>query len=272
MSEINTTTYKLVNLDNLQSEFYQWKNMYENLLIEKDQQQKELIYNKNQFHLAKNNETNLQEEKMQMKASIVNLQSTIQHLLYLEKKNAVLAQQLLEKEESLSKMKMEYDYHVELLNKNLQDSEKQHQITISEFKLQAKTEVMAQMESNKKIIAEKDAEISSQQEQIIMLQRIHKEEMIRMQLEYDHKLIKFQEQQIKSTRTSLNCTTATGTDILRKKMQNMQEQHRSEISGLKQTITTLEAKLRQYNENSSAKKEYDPQNNRLTLKKRRTVC
>lgn len=140
-------------------------------------------------------------------------------------------------EENLKLVEQEDKEHVEKLQLQVNTMEQEHQVERAEIHQKLTRQFETKEADLKGIIDKKETEIQLLNRQLCSQEREKQSEIIKLQMEFNSKLVKIQSTSMKSPHHDLSVLPH---NIFKRKLQHLQEEKNREIAGLRRTIRELE--------------------------------
>ncbi|XP_032874406.1 coiled-coil domain-containing protein 152 isoform X3 [Amblyraja radiata] len=154
-----------------------------------------------------------------------------------EDENGNLKRRIKEMEENLKLVEQEDKEHVEKLQLQVNTMEQEHQVERAEIHQKLTRQFETKEAELKGIIDKKETEIQLLNRQLCSQEREKQSEIIKLQMEFNSKLVKIQSTSMKSPHHDLSVLPH---NIFKRKLQHLQEEKNREIAGLRRIIRELE--------------------------------
>ncbi|XP_055488032.1 coiled-coil domain-containing protein 152-like [Leucoraja erinacea] len=187
--------------------------------------------------LTQTKENCWKEECVLLHGVIDGLQGTIQKQYNVRDENGNLKRRIKEMEENLKLVEQEDKEHVEKLQLQVNTMEQEHQMERAEIHQKLTRQFETKEAELKGIIDKKETEIQLLNRQLCSQEREKQSEIIKLQMEFNSKLVKIQSTSMKSPHHDLSVLPH---NIFKRKLQHLQEEKNREIAGLRRTIRELE--------------------------------
>ncbi|XP_078413367.1 coiled-coil domain-containing protein 152 [Cetorhinus maximus] len=200
--------------------------------------------------LTQTKENCMKEECGLLHGMIMELQGTIQKQCDLRDENEHYRKCIQDQEEKLRVVKQENKENVEKLLLEMKTMEQEHKVECAKIQQDLSRKFEIKEAELNGIIDKKETEIQLLNRQISSQEREKQSEIIKLQMEFNTKLLKIQSSSMKSPHQD---SSALPQNIFKRKLQHLQEEKNREIAALRRTIRELEQQ-RDYTQDSHLKR------------------
>uniref|UniRef100_UPI00398F5612 coiled-coil domain-containing protein 152 isoform X2 n=1 Tax=Pristiophorus japonicus TaxID=55135 RepID=UPI00398F5612 len=200
--------------------------------------------------LTQTKENCMKEECVLLHGMIAGLQGTIQKQCDVRDENEHLKKCIQVQEEKLRVVEQEHKGHVEKLLLEVKTMEQEHKVERAEVQHDLSRKFEIKKSELNGIIDKKETEIQLLKRQLCSQEREKQSEIIKLQMEFNTKLVKIQSTSMKSPHQD---SSALPQNIFKRKLQHLQEEKNQEIAALRRTIRELEQQ-RDCNQSSHLKR------------------
>ncbi|XP_076371390.1 uncharacterized protein LOC143257083 [Tachypleus tridentatus] len=248
-------------LDKLVECFFTWKEKIQKFEDEKLTLQEELRVYKEQEHTLHDHEIYLQQEISSLKNVALNLQDTITKLGSLKGENRALKNDLQNLSAERDKEILHHEKQLKMLYEKQNQLEIEKDQELKQIHRRAEEKVRIEKSLHVKELETKEREIMNLNKEIENIKKGMKNEIAKLQVEYEGKVSHLQDQVIKTATQSNFNQLGNGSEIFRNKLQFLKIQHEKEVRGMKQQIQELQNKLQEAEDRTfDTVRDYQPQN------------
>ncbi|XP_072371700.1 coiled-coil domain-containing protein 152-like isoform X1 [Scyliorhinus torazame] len=187
--------------------------------------------------LTQTKENCMKEECGLLHGIIAELQGSIQKQCDVRDENEHFKKCIKDQEENLKVIELENKENVERLLLEMKTMEKEHKVECAKIQQDLCRKFETKQEELDGIIDKKETEIQLLNRQIHSQEREKQSEIIKLQMEFNTKLLKIQSTSKKSPHQD---SSALPQNIFKRKLQHLQEEKNREMAGLRRTIRELE--------------------------------
>ncbi|XP_048450198.1 coiled-coil domain-containing protein 152 [Rhincodon typus] len=187
--------------------------------------------------LTQTKENCMQEECSLLHGMIAELQVTIQKQYDVRDENEHFKKCIQDLEKKLRIAEQEQKEHIEKLLLEMKTMEQEHKVECVKIQQDMSRKFEIKEAELKEIIDKKETEIQLLNRQLCSQEREKQNEIIKLQMEFNTKLVKIQSTSIKSPHQD---SSALPQNIFKRKLQHLQEEKNREIAALRRTIRELE--------------------------------
>ncbi|XP_069740265.1 coiled-coil domain-containing protein 152 [Narcine bancroftii] len=179
----------------------------------------------------------MRQECVMLHGMIEGLQDTIQKQYDARDENENLKRKIKVLKEKLKAVEQEEKGHAEKLLLQVKTMEQEHQVECAEIHQNVSRQFELKEAELNKIIDKKETEIQRLNKHISSQEKEKQSEIIKLQMEFNAKLVKIQSTSMKSPHHDLSVLPH---NIFKRKLQHLEEEKNQEITALRQTIRNLE--------------------------------
>ncbi|XP_007899780.1 coiled-coil domain-containing protein 152 isoform X2 [Callorhinchus milii] len=190
--------------------------------------------------LAQTKESCMKEECTMLHRMIEGLQSTIQNQCDVRDENEQFKKCIQVLEQKIQVAEEEKKSCVEMLVTEMKTMEQKHKVELAEIQQDISRKFEIKETEINGIIDKKQTEILELNRQLRFQEREKQSEIIKLQMEFNSKLVRIQSTSVKSPHQD---SSALPQNIFKRKLMHLQEEKNREISALRQTIQELEQQL-----------------------------
>ncbi|XP_013421801.1 myosin heavy chain, embryonic smooth muscle isoform [Lingula anatina] len=266
MAKSNETEKKVVmrvDIDAVAEEIAQWNKLMIDTDTNKKLLEKEVNILRKCCEDAEESKTFLKNEIRHLRCMVDQIQGSLSKRCDCEDENRKLKQRLKEMEEDDIKRNQDHQEKVDSMQAKLVELMNRHQQELTSTEKNVMQKCQAEIDRLETIVSEKMVLVEKLKNQMSQLEKDKQAELVGLRSEYDGKLLKIQKQNAKIQQTGQG--NSAGSEIFRKKLKHIKEEHEKEVSSLKRTILVLEQKLNQRNASCS---NISPASDKYPLSKR----
>ncbi|XP_020639280.3 coiled-coil domain-containing protein 152 [Pogona vitticeps] len=226
----------MVNLDKLLEDFSHLEMKISELHGKNDLLNLQLEKTNRLLTISQSKEEAAKEECVALYKVIKGLQQTIESQCNLRDENERLKNTAHILEEKVKVHEQEYKNMIDRLMRKIEQKEEEHKLSQSKFHSDMNKKFEASKEEFKQVIQKRDIKILELTNQLRAQEKEKQNEIIKLQIEFNAKMIKLQ------TKTPKPHSNPTA-NIYRRKLQHLEEQKNKEIEFLHNTIKELEQQL-----------------------------
>ncbi|KAK3594780.1 hypothetical protein CHS0354_030723 [Potamilus streckersoni] len=239
-----------LDLDECATEFEKWQEQEQHFHVERIKTLEEHEASKAENCILKNQIAELEKSLTMVQGVIQHHQKDCIQLNELENENRDLKSKLKEKNFTIEQLKKEIDSKIMTYETNFKKMEEVHKSTLAKQEIGWKSTLETKMEAMTNEITLKSKEVDGLKERIHEVEKEKAAEILRLSVDYENKLAKFQRQM---TASSMNQQSSSSQEIFRKKLLHMKAEYEREITCLKVTVSSLQDKLADFQSGSSPK-------------------
>eukprot|EP00117_Sycon_ciliatum_P014923 scpid90201/ scgid14987/ Coiled-coil domain-containing protein 152 len=229
-----------VDVEKIAESYDLWQKEYHAMVEDHEKLRSTVATLSKQHQLSRQALHAANEEKEELQNLIQKWQGFVSKLCNLEEENGKLKQQLEDERASSAIITEAHRGQRDDLLKELSDIRATHSTEMERLQQMAQQQGRRDKALLEKQIEEKSGEIRQLQKRLTNMEREKHNELVKLRLEYDGKLLRLQKQLAKGQPSS---TASVNNDIFRKKLENCKMESSREISQLKKRISDLEQQL-----------------------------